>query len=462
MSDTGVAVSEGTKAGARSVAIVGGGASGTLVGIRLLQGARSPLDIAIIEPAERLGRGVAYGTSSRSHLLNVPARAMSLYPEAPSHFVDWLRENVQAGIAPESFVERRIYADYIEHELQRARHDAAPRVHLRHVRGWVESARRNEAGARLDLRGGGHIDAHRVVLALGNPPPSNPLGGAAAALDPWRTDLNQGVEKDAAVLLIGSGLTAIDAILALEDSGHRGPIHVVSRHGNWPEMHAPATPVPPLAGAAELPHSARGLAAAIRDKARASIDEGGSWRAAVDALRPHTSEIWKRLDVVEKRRFLRHLQPYWDIHRHRMAPQVAQRLAAMRNDGRVILHRGRIAKADEQPGGAVRVSIRPRGHGATFALEVRRVINCTGPQTDYGKIDQPLVRDLFAQGIAARDELNLGLLTAEDGALIGEGGAVSPTFFTLGPPRKGDLWESTAMPEIRVQAAALARRLLFD
>ena len=238
---------------------------------------------------------------------------------------------------------------------------------------------------------------------------------------------------------------------------------MVSRHGLWPLIHPEyGAPLRSFTNVDDLTRSVRRLTAALRFDAASVTDDGGSWCSIVDGLRACTSEIWKRLDSAERRRFLSHLQPYWDIHRHRMAPEVARRFAAMCCEGRVVLHAGRIVETAQAPNGLMRVIVKARGRRETLMLEVARIINCTGPQTDYRAIAQPLIHDLFAQGVAAQDELKLGLLTGPDGALLGEDGLASRTFFTLGPPRKGTLWETTAMPEIRLQASVLARRLLGD
>lgn len=446
----------------KTIAIVGGGASGALVATRLLR-AGAGLRIVIVEPDQRLARGVAYGTSSPRHLLNVRAAGMSAYPEAPGHFADWLRDNVDAALTPDCFAPRHVYGDYLEAQLREAQRAAPPDVSLEHVRSRVVGASRGSDGAVLELQNGARFKAHRVVVALGNPPPSNPLSwlDCPAPLSPWTLDLRYGLGEEIPVLLVGSGLTAVDVILSLDESGHRGPIHVVSRHGHWPLIHGASPPLRSFMGAEELPDSVAEIAQVLRLEARAIVDDGGSWRSVIDGLRPYTNAVWARLDIAEKRRYLRHLRPYWDIHRHRMAPGIARTLAALCCQDRVVLHAARITGAQTKDG-ALEVAIRERGSGETRTLSVGQVINCTGPEADYRKIDQPLMRSLFEQEIAVQDPLHLGLLTSDIGALIGGDGKPSRIFFTLGPPRKGTLFETTAMPEIRVQAATLAGRLIGE
>jgi len=212
----------------------------------------------------------------------------------------------------------------------------------------------------------------------------------------------------------------------------------------------------------ELPASVAVIVKALRREARGIVDDGGSWHSVIDGFRPYTNKIWARLDVAEKRRYLRHLRPYWDIHRHRMAPEVAQRVARLCCEGRVIPHAARISDVVRKVDGMLEIEIRERSTGKTRKLRAGSTINCTGPECDYRKIDQPLIRDLFEQGIAAQDPSSLGLLTSDRGALIGRDGTPSRVFFTIGPPRKGTLFETTAMPEISVQAQSLAQWLLAD
>jgi uncharacterized NAD(P)/FAD-binding protein YdhS len=444
------------------IAIVGGGASGALVAIGLLREARAPLHLVVIEPSERLGRGIAYGTSCSSHLLNVRAGAMSAYPEAPAHFVEWLRKNVDPGLTAQSFAQRTIYGRYIEDQLCQAQIGAASCITFEHIRSRVVGVDPDPDGAVLALDDGTCVKAEKVVLALGNPAPSNPLSnlGSPVPLSPWTPFVAYGIQALSAVLLIGSGLTAVDVVLALDDNGHRGPIHVISRHGHWPLIHGPAAALRSFMGADDLPDSVRDLTAVLRREAYSITDDGGSWRSALDGLRPFTNALWSRLASGEKRRFFRHLRPYWDIHRHRMAPEVAERLARMSCEGRVFLHGGRVVSTLEGSDGSIAVSIRLRKSGEAQSLVVQRIINCTGPGADYREIDQPLVGRLLDLGVAQQDEMGLGLLTSDDGSLIGLNGSASNVFYTLGPPRKGALWETTAIPEIRVQAAALASLLL--
>lgn len=283
-----------------------------------------------------------------------------------------------------------------------------------------------------------------------------PAGSGVEAVSAWSRSSFDGLEPDAPLLLVGAGLTAVDAVLALDERGHRGTIHVVSRHGKWPLAHGASTaPIP--SGPPRSATTARSILCAIRKQAAAA---GGGWHAAVDALRPHTNGLWMRASDRERQRIHRHLRFYWQIHRHRMPQEAATKIHSMRWDGRVLNHSGRIIEARIENDSRLRVRVALRGGRDDLCLEVARIINCTGPSANLRDWPHSLIHDLLETGIVRTDSLGQGLLTDNDGALIGRDGAQSNVVFTLGPMRRGTLLETTAIPEIREQAASLARRLL--
>jgi uncharacterized NAD(P)/FAD-binding protein YdhS len=434
------------------VAIVGGGASGTLVAVQLLRRARGPFRIALIERSAALARGLAYGPAEPCHVLNVPAGGMSAFPDDPGHFVGW------SGAAPDAFVPRALYGEYLEAALTAAHARAAPGVTLHLVCGEVVSAGARRGAVHLALRAGGAIEARAAVLALGNLASADlpvPDGGLYSTLlyrrSPWDPGALDGVAPDGSVLLVGSGLTMVDAALALRQRGHRGTIHALSRHGLLPQVHEEATgSAQPRIGASGV----RGLLRALRTAAR----RAGDWRAAFDALRPVTQRIWSRLSHEERCRFLRHLRPHWDVHRHRMAPEVGAAIAGLLERGQLRVHAGRV-QSFAADGASAAALYRPRGERQTRELRVARVINCTGPAAQLRDARHPLLKSILAQGLARPDALGMGLSTDQHGALLGGAGGL---LFTLGTLRRGELWETTAIPELRSQAVAVAQRLLDD
>nr|MDQ3282863.1 hypothetical protein [Acidobacteriota bacterium] len=264
--------------------------------------------------------------------------------------------------------------------------------------------------------------------------------------DPWAPGAAIGLPADAPVLLIGSGLTAVDVAVAIRHEGHTGPIYALSRNGRLPQAHAPATPRP----LAEIPPEFASPRGALR-WVRRQIEEGAEWRPVIDSLRPHTGAIWQSWSLAQRGSFVRHLRNVWDVHRHRAAPEVRAELS-------VEVLRGRILDVQTRNNGLA-VTWRPSGTNSIRTVEVARVINCTGPASDYARLDLPLVVQLRRAGWLVPDPLRLGVETAEDGRLIGNDGQPVDHLYTLGPLRRPALWESTAIPEIREQAAALARVL---
>ncbi|WP_257452871.1 FAD/NAD(P)-binding protein [Archangium lipolyticum] len=443
------------------VVVVGGGASGTLLAAQLLRGARAPFRVALLERTGRMGPGLAYSTESPSHLLNVPTGRMSAFPDDPEHFLRWMRR-VEPGTGPGDFAQRRRYGQYLEDVLHEARRDAAPGVELEFLSGEVVSIAQEGDSVRVALEGGPVLEARMAVLAVGNSLPADLSvedGGLYTSpryiRSPWLEGALERVGPQDTVMLVGTGLTMVDTVLSLVERGHQGRIHALSRHGLLPHVHRPAS-VRALAEFQEPP-SIRAMLRTLRQEVRLAREDEG-WRGVMDALRPHIVSLWRNLPEPEQRRFLRHLRSFWEVHRHRMAPAVGEVLERLQRTGVLSIHAARVRSfRPVDPG--VEVRFRRRGLAHEDTLLVQRVINCTGPDGTIARA-HPLLRGLFAAGHARADALGLGLATDPGGALLDAEGEPSPVLFTLGPLRRGELWETTAIPEIRVQAHALARRLL--
>ena len=436
------------------VAIVGSGFSGTLQALNLLRhdGPRAVL----IERADEPGRGLAFGAADPSHVLNVRASNMSAFPDAPDHFLQWLEARGMPGVA-RSFVPRLVYGDYLREMLLAVLAAAPDRLTI--VKGEVVDL---VAGDRLWLRlsGGKRLEADAVVLAVGNLPPHDPPGLDAAALperayqrDPWSRYPGGDLDERDDLLLIGTGLTMVDVATLLDARGFRGRIVALSRRGLLPQAHAATSPPAqqlrdrPRAGVSRLLRQ-------VRERAR----EVGDWRAAVDELRPFTQAMWAGATEAERARFLRHLRPWWDVHRHRLAPEVANRLAAMRADGRLTILAGKTLAFAECADG-VDVTWRPRGTGRAERLHVRRIVNCTGPLGDLSHTREPLLRALVDRGAIRPDAARLGIDVDRDAAVIDADGRADPRLFAVGPMTRGAFWEIVAVPDIRTQTWSLARRL---
>jgi uncharacterized NAD(P)/FAD-binding protein YdhS len=442
--------------GGRRVAIVGGGASGVLTALQLLStSADSSLCVTVHEASGVLGRGVAYGTSDPRHLLNVRARHMSAFADVPSDLIDWAR---RAGRDPDpqGFLPRMEYAAYLQDTLA----DAADH-RLTISAGRVEDVVRT--GAAFELHTRDRISpADAVVLAYGNQPPQRlAVGGVDLAElpgylpNPWDLAAIRALPGEATVVIVGSGLTAIDtAITLLEDAPGRRAV-MVSRHGLLPEPHIEQQSTAWVSDVPAGPLTADLVATFVRGQVEAARAHGVDWRNVVDGLRPKTQAIWLRLDLDERRRFLATYARDWEVRRHRMAPEVAERIRDYRRDGRLTLLGGGIAGVDTRAG---RAELRLRE--LPDAVRADAVVNCTGPDTDLAATADPLLRALQGRGLVTPDPLRLGLESTVSGGVVGADGCVVEGLYAVGPPRKGTLWESTAVPEIRTQAAEVARAIL--
>jgi uncharacterized NAD(P)/FAD-binding protein YdhS len=451
-----------------TIAVLGAGFTGTMVAVHSLRAARVPTRVLLVERSGRFSAGVAYGTRSDAHLLNVPAGRMSALPAEGEHFLRWAVARGFA-VAGGNFVPRRLYGKYLAELLDDAEAAAPFGTSIVRVAGEARAlARRPGGGWVLELADGRRFELAAAVLAIGNyepadvPAEDNGLYASARyARDPWAPGALE-VAAHAPVLLLGTGLTMLDIAIALVERGHRGPIHALSRRGLLPQAHRDSPSAPPQhERPAELerwPRTALGYLRALRREVREAEPRGVDWREVVTAIRHDTPELWRALPRAEKQRFLRHLRSYWETHRHRSAPATAARIEALRANGQLRVHAARLLGFDTQAALPL-ARIRPRGSARSVELACARVINCTGPDTQLARVNDPLVSALRGAGLVRPDELGLGLDTDESGALIAADGRVADGLFLVGPLRKGLLWENTAVPELRVEAQRMAQTL---
>lgn len=402
--------------------------------------ARKGVASVLIEAADRAGRGAAYSTSDPAHLLNVPAGNMSAWPDVPDDFARRVGDN-------STFAQRRDYGSYLRSILD----EAVATGCIALVASRAVGAEQSDGRWSVALKGRA-ITADALVLATGNQPPGR-LAALEAAGDrlisnPWSTAAREAVaevaETDAPVLIVGTGLTMVDVVLSLEAEGHRGPVLALSRRGLIPRGHAASDPAP--AQLEELPAGSSGRLLAWLRRRSAQV----GWRAAVDSLRPHSQALWQSFAADEKRRFLRHARPWWDVHRHRIAPQVASMLVELIAAGRLQVAAGQVQNC-RRTDGAVEVAIRRRSQSDPVAREFAYVFNCTGPLHAISATGDPLLKQLLEQGHARSDELGIGLAVDDLSRVEG-----APRLWAIGPLTKGAFWEIVAVPDIRTQAAAVA------
>lgn len=455
--------------GTRTIAIIGAGFSGTTLAIQLMRQADSaPLRIVLVDPREEIGAGVAYATRDYPYPLNVAAGQMSLDTTSPRDFLEFLNsQGIHAAAG--DFLPRQVYGDYLRARFEAARAAAASHVACVHHRASVLQLRRASSDAwDLWLDDGTALRADDVVLAVGNPPPATlPALEAIAASDryvrdPWSIGslANQKLES---VLLVGSGLTMIDAALrlaALRPRVHH--IRVLSRHGWLPQSqaveHRPAIK-PDVIGPLNGAHgSALELLRVFHELARTVESRGGDWREVIALVRGRLPEIWQGLDGTQRARFLRHARSLWDVHRHRVPAGPLGAVQSLARKGVLEIYAGQLESASVVDDG-VEVFWRPRGAQRNRAWIVDRVVNCTGPDSRVAHHVDPLVQSLIANGWIRPDAHGLGIDVATDGRVISREGVPVEKLHYIGPWLRARDWEATAVPELREHALALARRL---
>jgi uncharacterized NAD(P)/FAD-binding protein YdhS len=436
-----------------AIIIIGGGASAVLLACQLLRDSASAFQVTIIERRAEVGRGIAYHTANPDHVLNVRASNMSALPDQPDHFWRWLcaRSARDGAMDPYCFVPRQIYGDYIASLIGPLL--ASGRLSI--VRGECIAASESPSGVAVALADGTCLTGDVAVLATGHEASSNCSGCYA---DPWSTPSAVGIEKDASLLILGTGLTMVDYVLSLLLDGHRGPIVAMSRRGLLPAAHRRTEPVRVEAAAVPFGTSFNQLFRWFRRRVRSHVAGGGDWRDIVDAIRPHTQRLWRELPLESKRRFLEHARAWWDVHRHRTAPAVAERIQQAIASGRLTVMAAKIMNVEQTAAGAL-VDYRRRGEADAECMQVAKIIDCTGIIKNPMQTTNRVLHSLFDQGLARVDPLRIGIDVSPDCAIVDRYGTPSKRLFAVGPLTRSAFWEIIAVPDIRNQCAELAARL---
>jgi uncharacterized NAD(P)/FAD-binding protein YdhS len=447
------------------IAVIGAGFSGVMTAIHLLWRCEPGERVYLVERGGRVGPGLAYSTSNRHHLVNVRAENMSAFADEPDHFVRWLerleperRTDAAELTIAGTFARRSVFGDYVQELLREAiaRQDGADNLYL--VADEAVAIRPSNGNFLLETANGRSHRVDAAVLALGNiVETKDELPGYVA--NPWSEAATAPLDPDRPVVMLGTGLTMVDVCLTLVEQGFAGPIHAISRRGLLPLGHAPSAPWDDLRLHGGSRRSVLALFRAVRGEVRRAGGHAVGWRAVIDAVRPHVQTLWSELSPADKARFVRHVRPWWDIHRHRMAPPVAATIAALRSSGTLQTHAGRITTIDPTDAG-LRLRWRPKGETLEQQLVAQRVIDCAGATGDHCRSADPLVGQLLRDGLARSAPLGLGVDCTTYGALVGAQGQPAPHLFAVGPVTRGALWEIIAVPEISAQAEQVAERVL--
>ncbi|WP_454864984.1 FAD/NAD(P)-binding protein [Pseudomonas rhizophila] len=449
-----------------TLVIIGAGFSGTVAAIEFLRTAPEGSKLIIVNRSGQMAKGLAYGTNSPIHLLNVPAGNMTAIVNEPDSYLRYCQLSDES-ITASSFTPRKLYGEYLESLLKGAEFSAKGRVHFKQICANVKYISGRANGATIELDNKEEIFADQVILALGHFPPLTPFALAGIQNthsyipDPWSKSISKLHDSDAPILLVGGGLTALDVISSLKKNNHTGKIFMLSRRGLLP-----------------LPHrSSRGTTVShnsFREKLilqapttlnyfhliRRYINTctDSNWRDVVAALRPITSQLWIRLPRKERDRFLRHVQPYWDVHRHRVAPGTYAMFEEALKETKISTIAGRIKSVEERTDD-IKLTISLRGKPQETTLNVKHIINCTGPNSNPKLIDEHLIKSLISKDLISIDKHGLGINVTNDLAVIDSTGKASTWLTYVGPMLKANFWEATAVPELRVYASLAAAKV---
>lgn len=439
------------------IAIIGAGFSGTALAATLSRYAAHPFKIILIDKRSVFGLGEAYSTPYPYHLLNVRAQDMSAFEEEPNHFVDWLQtvdypeQQLDQDLPlPRRFAPRMLYGKYLQALLSNI-------PNLTCMANEVVDIVPTQQGAQLNMQNGESIFADKVILALGNGMPNAfpfPVSNNIRCINnSWDFASLASIPQQDPVLIVGTGLSMIDAVLTLHHQRHQGNIYALSRHGLLPLPHTEQA-LPTYDIQTTNQQQCRALTKYVRRQTQTWMQTGGDWRAIIQSLRVHIPAIWSQATVEERKRFLRHVLPFWNIHRHRVHHKLAALLAEKSQQAQLKIMAGRILEVRDSV-----AKIRLRHRNETISRNISWLINCMGPSPRLIDQKQPLINALQQRGLASFDALNLGFSITSSGAVIENSGQASAFLFALGPPTKGMLWETSAVPEIRKQCLTLAKHL---
>jgi uncharacterized NAD(P)/FAD-binding protein YdhS len=456
----------------KSICIIGGGFSGIMVAVNLIREAKSPLNLFLVNSGYPLSRGVAYSSYSNKHLLNVAAKNMSAFPDQPDHFIKWMNAHENYGVLdqemlPDMFLPRNIYGHYLKNIFDTTIRKKPEFVTIDFIHDEAIDIEINGLMAHVYFRVSPTIVAHQVVLATGNQVPDNPklqdpsfYSSRNYFQNPWVQDSVNHLDPDKDVLIMGNGLTMVDVVLGLKEKKHRGKIFSLSPNGFRILPHRKVVPYTELVNEIEPPYDLNKLVSLVRKHVIRLRAEGGNGEMLVDSLRPLTQKIWQTWSLSEKRRFIYHIRHMWGVARHRLPMEIHRQIQELILDDKLEIIAGRLKSITEDAHSITATFVR-RNDLQLHSIQIGRVINCTGPQSDITKLRIPLIENLLQRGIIDADEMKLGFKAHADGTILDKNNLASDILFTIGSNLKGVLWESTAVPELRMQAKNLAGKLLL-
>ncbi len=456
-----------------TIAIIGGGFCGNMLAVHLMNNAKSPLNIVLINSGYPLSKGVAYSSYSHKHLLNVPAKSMSAFPDKPSHFIDWIKNHenyrvIDQTALPNTFLPRIIYGHYLKDIFDTAIRKKSEHVSISFVHDEAIDLELKDGRAHIYFSVSPEVVADKVILAIGNQTPAKPrlddetfYNSRNYYGNPWVHEAVNNLDPEKEVFILGNGLTMVDVVLALKEKKHQGKIYSLSPQGFQILPHRFPQAYSGLMEELNPPYDLEKVVSLFLKHVKTLRKEGLGGEAVVDSLRPLTQNIWQSWKPEDKKRFLHHLRHLWGVARHRLPMDMHKIIQQFILDNKLEIIAGRLQSIVENENG-IRVSFKRRRDQKVYELNVSRVINCTGPLSDINKIDHPLVQNLISRKLIQADNIKLGIDAKANGNIINGDGTLSPHLYTIGSPLRGVLWESTAVPELRVQALNLAEKFLNE
>lgn len=471
-----------------SISIVGGGFSGTAVALHLIETSTKRISISLIEKASVLAQGVAYSTAAAWHPLNVQADQMGAYADYPEGFCQWLEAHREEWrrqdpdfqklvVLPNSFLPRKLYGEYLKYLLEEAKQRAAQKGFSFTILQdeAIDANKDSSEKIALQLKSGKILVSDYLVIAVGVPPVKELpfetpelLRDPRYTHDPWKLTPEEIIHQgdctprhpECQVLAIGTGLTMVDVFASYLSVGFDGMFIAMSQNGYIPEaQESESLPLRPFYKSADFPSDLLGIFKKIRQDIASAQLTGDSWKLVIDALRPCTPALWKKMSLSEKKRFLRHLIFLWNKHRHRMSPDSAAMIEKLSHQSRFQVLQGMVEGIDTTSKDALYVHYRQKDSSMKIIIPVKHVVNCSGPEYTVGRRHDSFLEALCNKGLATPDSLGMGFKISAGLALAS---SIKDRVFSIGGLLFGELFETTAVPEIREQAAMIAKSITQD
>ena len=434
-----------------TIAIIGGGISGTLTVLNCIKQSKKPISIIWFDTHNNFCKGYAYSTIEEGHLLNVRANNMSIFFDEPTHFTQWLNQHYP-HYNPTDFVPRKIFGEYVNDIFENTK-KTNQLVFITQLAEEVISI--DKLDDSFELKTKNTYLVQKLVLAFGNFLPPHPKSISSDYIssenyfqNAFHPSLTHKILNKNNITIIGSGLTMIDVVISLSKNKYKGLIHIISPHAYVPDVHHEnAFPsVSPFIEEKKI-YSLSEILSIVNKQLKIAKNQGLNPHSIIDVMRPYFQNIWVNFSIDEKHQFLRHLRHKWGVARHRAPMQSMIVFQELISNNKIGLIKGRVfdIKYSEKNF----VIFYSNSQQSSQTLKTDLIINCTGPEADYTKIKMPLIQNLLKNQIITPNFIKYGINAQKDGQ-------ISQNVYTLGPPLKGVLWESTAVPEISAQAYKLA------